>query len=199
LGKKVKATLSIDEEILEAAKKTVPNLSKLFEDLLKEILDMQSIEQVELIARLKDKEEIVTKEKIEIVALRHQIENAENIVTAEEIEAKEKDRIWRKCLVEQRDYGNISNSIFKNALQLLGKDEETFNKMVDDVLFDYSNGNIEDVNQLLSWDYVKNHYPLKEVEITDEQWNEIIEKEKERKKLKETEKQSKRSLLNQRR
>lgn len=158
---KKSVSLTVDGDILMLSKNTIVNHSKLFEDLLKEILEIQTEEQLNLVTQLKHKEEIVNQERIKIVAIKQRLNNSYNLSCGEEIEAKEQERIWTKCFGEARNNKNsdykISEITLNKAESILKIGKEKINKLAEKIV-DENDCDIINVMDAQSWKIVKKQY-----------------------------------------
>lgn len=157
---KVVTTLNLDEDVLEIAKRTFPNLSKTVNDILKEMLDLNNIEKGKLIFQLKTAEERVLEDRKKIATI-HQLLNTANSISSEEIEAAEIKRIWIRCYGEARNNMNegykITDTTLKAAESILNLTRDQIKELVEEVVDDVYCDDLDAI-EAQSWDLIKEKY-----------------------------------------
>jgi len=115
---KEKATISLDSEVLEKARKQIPNLSGFIEECLKQYLGIG----YNLIPTSKMHElvEGISKNQLDLYLMNER----GNIEEAKEKAAKQEINIaWRKLYTTYRDTKTIDETLLKNAVEILNVPE----------------------------------------------------------------------------
>lgn len=142
--------LSIESEVLEKAKKQIPNMSNFFENCLLAYLGMDN----QSLFYTNDAQEAIdtirnAQTALYLLTERNKIE--ENIKQAEQDEI---DFAWRRLYAEYRDQRVINPDKLKHASEILGVDQEELQDIVE-VCYAYSRNNEVDVT---SWSAVYDAY-----------------------------------------
>ncbi|MDP3424503.1 MAG: type II toxin-antitoxin system CcdA family antitoxin [Burkholderiaceae bacterium] len=142
--------LSIDENILKEAKENIPNLSKLFEETLKIVLQSQNKEEYKIKLEIEAKEQARTQIDRELEVLNAQLNNHRNM-TNDTNEAQE--FAWRKLYSHyQQTQGNPHPKIVKESSETLQIEETRLLEFVNEIsIFSKEIG----VNQIRNWEHVK--------------------------------------------
>lgn len=120
--------LTIEENILEKAKKTIPNLSEFFEECLKYYLG----EANGMYPIIKDQEILdnIGKLQAKLYMNKQNFNIEENIKAAEEFE---KDKSWRFLWNDYRVRLIPDETLMTSAVKELGIDEDTLEDILDEV------------------------------------------------------------------
>ena len=120
--------LTIEENILEKAKKTIPNLSEFFEECLKYYLG----EANGMYPIIKDQEILdnIGKLQAKLYMNKQNFNIEENIKAAEEFE---KDKAWRFLWNDYRIRLIPDETLMTSAVKELGIDEDTLEDILDEV------------------------------------------------------------------
>ena len=120
--------LTIEENILEKAKKTIPNLSEFFEECLKYYLG----EANGMYPIIKDQEILdnIGKLQAKLYMNKQNFNIEENIKAAEEFE---KDKAWRFLWNDYRVRLIPDETLMTSAVKELGIDEDTLEDILDEV------------------------------------------------------------------
>jgi hypothetical protein len=120
--------LTIEENILEKAKKTIPNLSEFFEECLKYYLG----ESNGMYPIIKDQEILdnIGKLQAKLYMNKQNFNIEENIKAAEEFE---KDKAWRFLWNDYRIRLIPDETLMTSAVKELGIDEDTLEDILDEV------------------------------------------------------------------
>ena len=135
--------LSIDAEVLEKAKKQIPNMSNFFENCLKQYLGIGN--NLMPTSKMHELVETMGKTQLELYLMneRHNIE--------ENIKKAEKDEInlsWRRLYAEYRDTRTINEDKLKHASETLKVDKEELIDIVE-VCYAYSRDSDVDTTEWL--------------------------------------------------
>jgi hypothetical protein len=146
---KEKATISIDSEVLDKARKQIPNLSGFIEECLKQYLGIG----YNLIPTSKMKELVdnISKSQLELYLMneRGNIEEAQKKAAQQEINLS-----WRRLYTEYRDTRTINPTKLQHASETLQVSEEELVDIVE-VCFAFSRNDGVDVTE---WNDVFEHY-----------------------------------------
>ena len=145
---KEKATISLDSEVLEKARKQIPNLSGFIEECLKQYLGIG----FNLIPTSKMNElvETISKSQLELYLMNER----GNIEEAKEKAAKQEINLaWRKLYTTYRDTRTINQDKLQHASEILNVPEEELVDIVE-VCYVFSRND--------------------EIDVTE--WNEVYEK-----------------------
>lgn len=144
--------LTIDEEIIKKAKKTIPNISGFVEECLKQYLGIGN--DLAPTSKMSELVETISKSQLELYLIneRGNIEEAR-----EKAEEFEKDKAWRFLWNDYRVRLIPDESLMASAVKGLGIDEETLEDILDEV---YEARDFVDTD---SWNTVYDWYK-KEVE-----------------------------------
>lgn len=146
---KEKATISIDSEVLEKARKQIPNLSGFIEECLKNYLGIgQHLVNTSNMAELV---QTISKCQLELYLMNEK----GNIAEAQEKAAKQEINIaWRKLYTTYRDTRTIVPELLQNASEILNVPGEELTDIVE-VCFVFSQRDGVDVTE---WIDVYEHY-----------------------------------------
>ena len=123
---KKKTTLSIDEDVLKEATKRIPNISKFFEDCLKQLLGMEKGNYP-----TKEAHEIIDnigKNQVELHILNEQNKVEHNL---QSMEQEKIDKYWRDLYLKYRDELVLTTDLMKEASQILNVDCEVLEEILD--------------------------------------------------------------------
>ena len=141
--------LTIDEEVIEKAKNTIPNISGFVEECLKQYLGIGN--NLLPTSKIHELVETIGKSQLEI----HLITERGNIEEAKKQAAEDEIRIaWMKLYAEYRDQRVINQDKLKHASEILNVPEEELIDIVE-VCFAYSRNS--DVN-VTDWSAVYDAY-----------------------------------------
>ena len=147
---KKRIELTIEEELLENAKKQIPNISNFFENCLKAYLGLEinsvfyTSEAQDALNKIKD-----AQTALYLMTERNDVE--ENIKKAEK---QEINLAWRHLYTEYRDTRTINQDKLKHAVEILGVPAEELIDIVD-VCFVFSRNDEVDVTE---WNDVYEKY-----------------------------------------
>jgi post-segregation antitoxin (ccd killing protein) len=152
MGKKVRTTLTIDENILREAKEEIPNLSKTVEETLKAHLASQNKDELQIRQDIISKQQQIMQLESEISVLQAQLNN---IAGTTDVQAQ--NNIWRKVLIDYREQMVFIDRNIDEATKKLDVDENTLKKIIKEVTRELGcqGALIENVR---NWDFVKEHY-----------------------------------------
>ena len=138
--------LTIEENILEKAKKTIPNLSEFFEECLKYYLG----EANGMYPIIKDKEILdnIGKLQAKLYMNKQNFNIEENIKAAEEFE---KDKAWRFLWNDYRVRLIPDETLMASAVKELGIDEETLEDILDEVYEARDSVDTDSWNTVYDW------------------------------------------------
>ena len=146
---KEKATISLDSEVLEKARKQIPNLSGFVEECLKQYLGIG----FNLIPTSKMNElvETISKSQLELYLMNER----GNIEEAKEKAAKQEINLaWRKLYTTYRDTRTINQDKLQHASEILNVPEEELVDIVE-VCYVFSRNDEIDVTE---WEEVYQKY-----------------------------------------
>ena len=139
--------LTIDENVIEKAKKTIPNISGFVEECLKQYLGIGN--NLVPTSKMNELVEVISKSQLEL----HLMNERENIEeTKERVENFEKDKAWRFLWNDYRVRLIPDERLLNEAVEVLGVDSETLEDILDEV---YEARDKLDTDE---WDTVKNWY-----------------------------------------
>ena len=146
---KEKATISLDSEVLEKARKQIPNLSGFLEECLKNYLGIGN--GLINTSNIHELNETISKCQLELYLMneRSNIEEAQQKAAKDEI-----NLAWRKLYATYRDTRTIEPRLLENAVKMLGVSSEELVDIVE-VLFAFRNSTDIDVTE---WTEVYNEY-----------------------------------------
>lgn len=123
---KEKATISLDSEVLEKARKQIPNLSGFVEECLKQYLGIGN--NLLPTSKMHELVENISKSQLEL----HLMNERGNIEEAKEKAAKHEINIaWRRLYTTYRDTRTIDENLLKNASEVLGVPGEDLSDIVE--------------------------------------------------------------------
>ena len=139
--------LTIDENVIEKAKKTIPNISGFVEECLKQYLGIGN--NLVPTSKMNELVEVISKSQLEL----HLMNERENIEeTKERVENFEKDKAWRFLWNDYRVRLIPDERLLNEAVEVLGVDSETLEDILDEV---YEARDKLDTDE---WGTVKNWY-----------------------------------------
>ena len=143
-------TLTIDQDILESARKQLPNLSQFFEKCLKAYLglDVNSLFYTSDAQKALD---TIKEAQTSLYLLTERNDVEENIKKAKHDEI---NLAWRRLYAEYRDTRHMSKLQLENASKVLGVSEQQLEDIVE-VAFVFRD---ETSIDLTEWDEVYNEY-----------------------------------------
>ena len=146
---KEKATISLDSEVLEKARKQIPNLSGFIENCLRNYLGIGN--GLVNTSNIHELNETISKCQLELYLMneRSNIEEAQQKAAKDEI-----NLAWRKLYATYRDTRTIEPRLLENAVKVLGVSSEELVDIVE-VLFAFRNTVDIDVTE---WVEVYNEY-----------------------------------------
>jgi len=123
---KEKATISLDSEVLEKARKQIPNLSGFVEECLKQYLGIGN--NLLPTSKMHELVENISKSQLEL----HLMNERGNIEEAKEKAAKQEINLaWRKLYTTYRDTNTIDEYLLSNAVEVLGVPEVELTDIVE--------------------------------------------------------------------
>jgi len=146
---KEKATISLDSEVLEKARKQIPNLSGFIEECLKQYLGIGN--NLIPTSKMHELVETISKSQFELYLMnkRGNIEEAKQKAAKQEI-----NLAWRKLYTTYRDTKTIDETLLENAVKTLGVPSEELRDIVE-VCYVFSRGDEVDVTE---WSDVYRQY-----------------------------------------
>ena len=151
---KKKITVSIDSEILEQAKKQMPNISEFLNECLKQYLGLA--DGIYPTAKASDILETIGKSQAELHILNESINIQENMKI---IENEKINRPFRALWNDYRRRLNLNQELMQDVLQVVDVDAET----LEDIL-DYAYVNQAELGENFSWETVYEKYLKDEVD-----------------------------------
>ena len=141
--------LTIDEEVVEKAKKQIPNISGFVENCLKQYLGIGN--NLIQTSKMQELVEGISKNQLELYLMNER----GNIKEAQEKAAKQEINLaWRHLYTTYRDTRTIDPAKLKHASETLGVSEEELTDIVE-VCFVFSRGDGVDVTE---WSEVYEKY-----------------------------------------
>lgn len=119
-------TLSIEKNVLENAKKQIPNLSAFVEECLNQYLGY--VDGLYPTAKASELLETIGKTQAELFILTESNKVSENIVR---IENEKQNRVWRLLWNDYRRRLTMNPNITQEAVEMLSVDEETLEDIMD--------------------------------------------------------------------
>ena len=146
---KEKATISLDSEVLEKARKQIPNLSGFVEECLKQYLGIGN--NLLPTSKMHELVENISKSQLEL----HLMNERGNIEEAKEKAAKQEINLaWRKLYTTYRDTRTIDEQLLSNAVEVLGVPSQELSDIVE-VCYVFSRNDEVDVTE---WEEVYAKY-----------------------------------------
>lgn len=146
---KEKATISLDSEVLEKARKQIPNISGFIEECLRNYLGMGN--GLVNTSNIHDLNETISKCQLELYLMNEK----GNIQEAQEKAAQQEINLaWRHLYTEYRDTRTINQDKLKHAVEVLGVGAEELTDIVE-VCFVFSRKDDVDVTE---WSEVYKQY-----------------------------------------
>lgn len=145
---KTKATLSIEKEVLEQAKKQIPNISEFFEECLTQYLGYSN--GLYPSAEASDLIETISRTQAKLHILNESNKVHENIV---KVENERLNRAWRFLWNDYRRRLKINPTLMEEATPILEVDEDT----LEDIL-DFAYVNREELGINFTWEEVYEKY-----------------------------------------
>ena len=133
--------LSIDAEVLEKAKKQIPNMSNFFENCLKQYLGIGN--NLLPTSKMHELMETISKSQLELYLLNERNKIEENIEKAKQNEI---NLSWRRLYTEYRDTRTINQDKLQHASETLKVDKEELIDIVE-VCFAFSRKDEVDVTE----------------------------------------------------
>lgn len=141
--------LTIDEEVIEKAKKHIPNISGFVEECLKQYLGIGN--NLIPVSKMHELVEGIGKNQLEL----HLMNERGNIEEAKEKAAKQEINLaWRKLYTTYRDTKTIDETLLKNAVEILNVPELELTDIVE-VCYAFCRRDEVDVTE---WSDVYEHY-----------------------------------------
>ena len=141
--------LTIDEDIVDKAKKQIPNISGFVEECLKQYLGIGN--NLLLTSKMHELVQTISKSQLEL----HLMTERGNIEEAKQKAAEDEIRIaWMKLYAEYRDTRTINQDKLKHASKVLNVPEEELIDIVE-VCYAYSRDSDVDVT---NWNEVYKEY-----------------------------------------
>jgi hypothetical protein len=120
--------LTIDEEIIKKAKKTIPNISGFVEECLKQYLGIGN--NLAPTSKMSELVETISKSQLELYLINERGNIEEGREKAEEFE---KDKAWRFLWNDYRIRLIPDETLMTSAVKELGIDEDTLEDILDEV------------------------------------------------------------------
>ena len=138
--------LTIDEEIIKKAKKTIPNISGFVEECLKQYLGIGN--NLAPTSKMSELVETISKSQLELYLIneRGNIEEAR-----EKAEEFEKDKAWRFLWNDYRIKLIPDEVLMAAAVKELGVDEETLEDLLDEVYEAKDNIDTDNWDTVYEW------------------------------------------------
>ena len=143
-------TLTIDQDILEPARKQIPNLSQFFENCLKAYLGVD-INTLFYTSNAQEALDTIKQAQTSLYLLIERNNVEENIKKAEHDEI---NLAWRKLYAEYRDTKHINKTQRQNSSKILNIPEEELTDIVE-VTYVFRNETKIDITE---WEEVYNEY-----------------------------------------
>ena len=138
---KEKATISLDSEVLEKARKQIPNLSGFLEECLKNFLGIGN--GLINTSNIHELNETISKCQLELYLMNER----GNIKEAKEKAAKQEINLaWRKLYATYRDTRTIDETLLNNASEILKVDKVELSDIVE-VCYAFSRNSDIDVTE----------------------------------------------------
>ena len=138
---KEKATISLDSEVLEKARKQIPNLSGFLEECLKNYLGIGN--GLINTSNIHELNETISKCQLELYLMNER----SNIKEAKEKAAKQEINLaWRKLYATYRDTRTIDETLLNNASEILKVDKVELSDIVE-VCYAFSRNSDIDVTE----------------------------------------------------
>lgn len=138
---KEKATISLDSEVLEKARKQIPNLSGFLEECLKNYLGIGN--GLINTSNIHELNETISKCQLELYLMNER----GNIKEAKEKAAKQEINLaWRKLYATYRDTRTIDETLLNNASEILKVDKVELSDIVE-VCYAFSRNSDIDVTE----------------------------------------------------
>ena len=138
---KEKATISLDSEVLEKARKQIPNLSGFIEECLKNYLGIGN--GLINTSNIHELNETISKCQLELYLMNEK----GNIKEAKEKAAKQEINLaWRKLYATYRDTRTIDETLLNNASEILKVDKVELSDIVE-VCYAFSRNSDIDVTE----------------------------------------------------
>ena len=138
--------LTIDEEVIEKAKKTIPNISGFVENCLKQYLGLGN--NLTPTSKMNELVETISKCQLELY-LMNERENIEE--TQERVENFEKDKAWRFLWNDYRIRLIPDERLLKEAVEMLGVNAETLEDILDEVYEAKDSIDTEEWSEVKEW------------------------------------------------
>ena len=123
---KEKATISLDSEVLNKARKQIPNLSGFMEECLKQYLGIGN--NLLPTSKMHELVENISKSQLEL----HLMNERGNIEEAKQKAAKQEINLaWRRLYTTYRDTRTIDEHLLQNAVEVLGVPGEELSDIVE--------------------------------------------------------------------
>ena len=146
---KEKATISLDSEVLEKARKQIPNLSGFIEECLRNYLGIGN--NLTPTSKMHKLVETISKSQLEL----YLINKKGNIEEAQEKAAKEEINLaWRRLYTNYRDTRTIDKNLLNNASEILGVSVEELTYIVEVCLVFSMRDNVD----VTEWNDVYENY-----------------------------------------
>ena len=138
---KKRLEISIDEEVVEKAKKQIPNISGFVEECLKQYLGIGN--NLTPTSKMYELVETISKSQLELYLMneRQHIEEAKQKAEKQEI-----NLAWRHLYTEYRDTRTINQDKLKHASEVLGVNSEELTDIVE-VCYVFSRDDEVDVTE----------------------------------------------------
>lgn len=138
--------LTIDEEIIKKAKKTIPNISGFVEECLKQYLGIGN--NLAPTSKMSELVETISKSQLELYLIneRGNIEEAR-----EKAEEFEKDKAWRFLWNDYRVRLIPDETLMASAVKELGIDEDTLEDILDEVYEAKDSIDTDSWNNVYEW------------------------------------------------
>ena len=145
-------TITLDEKLIEKAKKHLPNISEFVEECLTEYLGLA--DGTYPTAEAKDIVDVIGKSQAKLFILNKDYDFKES---QRLIEQEKLNRPWRALWNDYKRKQTINKQLMSDALQVLPVDAET----LEDIL-DFADFNQEDLDLNFSWEEVYEKYQKEE-------------------------------------
>lgn len=159
IRKKSKLTLSINTEILEVAKKRIPNISQTVETMLKVLINLENADETRIVQEITKTEEELKQNHGKLLILKDRLETVRKESRYNQKE-KEQDIAWYQALntyMRAKTLNPETEAMIEKALPILGINKKTMVRVVEAVFYDRLDGDI-DVMKSQSWNYIKEQY-----------------------------------------
>jgi len=143
---KIRTTLTIEEEVYEKAKKSIPNLSEFLEECLRHYFGYA--DGTFPIGDINDITDKIGKLQVDLFLIN---ENYDMEESRERAATFEKDKTWRFLWNDYRIRLIPDEQLLKDAVEILGVDSETLEDLLDELFEAKDNVDTEEWGTVYEW------------------------------------------------